>query len=89
MPAHLSKSSGLQLLWSSSIRSSTMCRAMTAHLVTSLCACRTALFNLEEYESAKDAFEAGLQLDPQSSAFKTWVRKCDAEMEGGLLAKQR
>ncbi|DBA95298.1 hypothetical protein WJX82_009900 [Trebouxia sp. C0006] len=40
-----------------------------------------ALFNLEEYESAKSAFEAGQALDPRNSTFKTWVRKCAAEMD--------
>jgi len=44
--------------------------------------CRVALFNLEEYESAKSAFEAGQALDAKNSTFKTWIRKCAAEMDG-------
>ncbi len=44
---------------------------------------RVALFNMEEYEAAKEAFEAGCQLSPDNT-FKTWIRKCDAELEGGL-----
>lgn len=40
-----------------------------------------ALFNLEEYESAKAAFEAGQALDNKNSTFKTWIRKCAAEMD--------
>lgn len=44
--------------------------------------CRVALFHLEEYETAKAAFEAGQALDPNNSSFKTWIRKCAAEIEG-------
>lgn len=40
-----------------------------------------ALFHLEEYETAKAAFEAGQALDPNNSSFKTWIRKCAAEIE--------
>lgn len=40
-----------------------------------------ALFHLEEYETAKEAFEAGLALDPKNSSFKTWIRKCAAEID--------
>ncbi|MEW5299623.1 MAG: hypothetical protein WDW36_002619 [Sanguina aurantia] len=40
-----------------------------------------ALFNLEEYESAKEVFEAG-QKQAGDAAFKTWIRKCNAELEG-------
>ncbi|MEW5312716.1 MAG: hypothetical protein WDW38_004329 [Sanguina aurantia] len=39
-----------------------------------------ALFNLEEYESAKEVFEAG-QKQADDAAFKTWIRKCNAELE--------
>lgn len=39
-----------------------------------------ALFNMEEYEAAKESFEAGCQLSPDNT-FKTWIRKCDAELE--------
>ena len=44
--------------------------------------CRVALFHLEEYEAAKEAFEAGQALDPKNSFFKTWIRKCVAEIDG-------
>jgi suppressor of G2 allele of SKP1 len=40
-----------------------------------------ALFSLEEYETAKQAFEKGQSLDPSNSGFKTWIRKCDAELQ--------
>lgn len=36
---------------------------------------------MEEFEAAKEAFEAGHQLTPDNT-FKTWIRKCDAELEG-------
>ena len=44
--------------------------------------CRVACFNLDEFESAKEAFETALALDPKASSYKTWIRKCDAELEG-------
>eukprot|EP00741_Cyanophora_paradoxa_P020204 tig00000219_g19503.t1 len=40
-----------------------------------------ACFELSEYESAKTAFEKGLALQPSNSQFKTWIRKCDAELQ--------
>ncbi|KAG2453736.1 hypothetical protein HYH02_001947 [Chlamydomonas schloesseri] len=44
-----------------------------------------ALFNMEEYEAAKEAFEAGCALAPDNT-FKTWIRKCDAELEDEAAA---
>ena len=49
---------------------------MLAHMV-----CSVALFHMEEYEAAKEAFEAGQSISIEST-FKTWIRKCDAELEG-------
>jgi suppressor of G2 allele of SKP1 len=40
-----------------------------------------ALFSLGEYEAAKDAFELGQSLDPNNSQFRTWIRKCNTELE--------
>mmetsp|Transcript_5272 Transcript_5272/g.11551 ORF Transcript_5272/g.11551 Transcript_5272/m.11551 type:complete len:392 (+) Transcript_5272:110-1285(+) len=40
-----------------------------------------ACFHLEEYETAKEAFEAGQQLDPSNAQYKTWLRKCQAELQ--------
>jgi len=40
-----------------------------------------ALFSLEEFEAAKAAFEKGFQLDSSNSQFKTWIRKCSAEID--------
>lgn len=40
-----------------------------------------AAFSLEEYESARASFQKGLELEPSNNIFKTWIRKCDAEME--------
>ncbi|GLI58864.1 hypothetical protein VaNZ11_000629 [Volvox africanus] len=45
-----------------------------------------ALFNMEEYEAAKESFEAGCQLSPDNT-FKTWIRKCDAELEDEASSK--
>lgn len=41
-----------------------------------------ACFHLEEYEAAKQAFEAGASQAPSMTQFKTWIRKCQAEIEG-------
>eukprot|EP00274_Cyanoptyche_gloeocystis_P003478 CAMPEP_0196666758 /NCGR_PEP_ID=MMETSP1086-20130531/64695_1 /TAXON_ID=77921 /ORGANISM="Cyanoptyche gloeocystis , Strain SAG4.97" /LENGTH=391 /DNA_ID=CAMNT_0042003995 /DNA_START=48 /DNA_END=1223 /DNA_ORIENTATION=- len=38
-----------------------------------------ACFELGEYETAKSAFEQGNKIQP-SDPFKTWIRKCDAEI---------
>lgn len=46
--------------------------------------CRVALFSLEEYESAKAAFEKGQFIDPNNSSLKTWIRKCAAELDGKI-----
>jgi len=40
-----------------------------------------AYFELEEFQSAKKAFETGGALDADNKAFATWIRKCDAELE--------
>lgn len=39
-----------------------------------------ACFSLDEYETAKVAFEKGQALDPANASWKTWLRKCDAEL---------
>lgn len=44
--------------------------------------CRMACFSLEEFQTARAAFEAGSKLDPKNSQYKTWIRKCDAELAG-------
>ncbi|KAK9866350.1 hypothetical protein WJX84_000684 [Apatococcus fuscideae] len=40
-----------------------------------------ACFNLDEFEAAKAAFEAGQALEPTKAIYKTWIRKCNAELE--------
>ncbi|KAL4230582.1 Suppressor of G2 allele of SKP1 [Mactra antiquata] len=40
-----------------------------------------ALFYLEEYQPAKDAFSEGLKIDAEDNNFKTWIRKCEAELD--------
>jgi len=39
-----------------------------------------ACFSLEEFETAKSAFEKGQALDPGDANFKLWIRKCEAEL---------
>ncbi|KAL3685094.1 hypothetical protein R1sor_003116 [Riccia sorocarpa] len=39
-----------------------------------------ACFHLEEYSTAKAAFEAGCKVDPNNSKFQTWISKCDAKL---------
>jgi len=38
-------------------------------------------FEMEEFETAKISFEKGFQLDPSNNTFRTWIRKCNAELE--------
>eukprot|EP01102_Stenamoeba_stenopodia_P022891 TRINITY_DN9703_c0_g1_i1.p1 TRINITY_DN9703_c0_g1~~TRINITY_DN9703_c0_g1_i1.p1 ORF type:complete len:361 (+),score=98.62 TRINITY_DN9703_c0_g1_i1:161-1243(+) len=40
-----------------------------------------ACFSLDEYETAKASFEKGLSLEPSNSQWKTWIRKCNVELE--------
>ncbi|KAL3689214.1 hypothetical protein R1sor_015523 [Riccia sorocarpa] len=39
-----------------------------------------ACFHLEEYSTAKAAFEAGFKVDPNNSKFETWISKCDSKL---------
>lgn len=41
---------------------------------------RIACFALEEFETAKEAFEKAQELEPADST-KTWIRKCNAELD--------
>jgi len=40
-----------------------------------------ALFELDEYEDAREAFAKAQALEPTRADLKTWVRKCDAELK--------
>lgn len=44
--------------------------------------CRNACYNLEEFESAMDAFEAAAALEPTKSIHKTWVNMCKVQLGG-------
>jgi suppressor of G2 allele of SKP1 len=44
-----------------------------------------ACFNMEEYATAKAAFEKGRDLDGANNQFKTWIRKCNAELEDEMV----
>ena len=50
--------------------------------------CRHACFNLEEYESAQEAFEAASQLEPGKQIHKTWVDMCRVRLGGERAAGQ-
>jgi len=45
-----------------------------------------AAFSLEEFETAREAFEKGLKLytaeGTDTRKYRTWIRKCEAEIEG-------
>jgi hypothetical protein len=36
---------------------------------------------MEEFETAKISFKNGLQIEPTNNSFKTWIRKCNSELE--------
>lgn len=45
--------------------------------------CRSvASFELEEFETAKAAFEKAAALDPKLKAVKGWIAKCYKELNG-------
>lgn len=47
-----------------------------------------ACFNMEEYATAKIAFEKGRMIDPSNNQFKTWIRKCNAELEDEMVGDE-
>jgi len=47
-----------------------------------------ACFNMEEFVTAKAAFEQGKQLDSANGQFKTWIRKCNAEIEDEMACEE-
>eukprot|EP00291_Cryptomonas_curvata_P020177 CAMPEP_0172169586 /NCGR_PEP_ID=MMETSP1050-20130122/10787_1 /TAXON_ID=233186 /ORGANISM="Cryptomonas curvata, Strain CCAP979/52" /LENGTH=366 /DNA_ID=CAMNT_0012840659 /DNA_START=28 /DNA_END=1128 /DNA_ORIENTATION=+ len=48
-----------------------------------------ACFHMEEYATAKTAFEKGREIDPDTAQFKTWIRKCNAELEEEMAVEER
>lgn len=44
----------------------------------------TACFHLEEYETALQCFQQGQQLAPDMTKFRTWIKRCQAELDGEL-----
>jgi hypothetical protein len=40
-----------------------------------------ASFNLEEYETAKQAFDAAAALEPQNKSYLSWLAKCKAALD--------
>ena len=47
-----------------------------------------ACFQMEEYATAKNAFEKGKEIDPETAQFKTWIRKCNAELEEEMAVEE-
>jgi len=47
-----------------------------------------AAFHMEEYVTAKAAFEKGQAIDASNSQFKTWIRKCNAEIEEEMVGEE-
>lgn len=46
-----------------------------------------ACFSMEEYTTAKVAFEKGRELDEKNAQFKTWIRKCNAEIDEEMASE--
>lgn len=42
-----------------------------------------AAFSLEDFKTALAAFQKGMDLKPDAAAWKTWIRKCEAELSSG------
>lgn len=47
-----------------------------------------ACFNMEEFATAKAAFEKGREVDAGNNQFKTWIRKCNAELEDEMVGDE-
>jgi len=47
-----------------------------------------ACFSMDEYATAKSAFEKGRELDSSNNQFKTWIRKCNAELEDEMVGEE-
>lgn len=61
--------------------------ADSARLTKVLIFCRIALFQEEEYEGAKEAFETAKGLGAMGDVDR-WLGKCEAELEGGILSSR-
>jgi hypothetical protein len=46
--------------------------------------CRIVSFNLEEYETAKQAFDAAVALEPNNKSYQSWTAKCKAVLDSEL-----
>ncbi len=57
-------------------------RCAGAALTGAACHRSVACFKLEEYETARESFAKAQELAPTNAALKTWIRKCDAEIQG-------
>jgi hypothetical protein len=44
--------------------------------------CSTACYNLDEFESAMEAFETASALEPTKIIHKTWVNMCKVQLGG-------
>jgi len=44
--------------------------------------CREAAFQLDEYETARDAFQSAQQKGAPAAKCKTWLQRCQAELDG-------
>jgi tetratricopeptide (TPR) repeat protein len=47
--------------------------------------CRVASFNLEEYETAMQAFDAAAALEPNKKSYHSWTAKCKAALDSETL----
>lgn len=51
------------------------------------CIRSTAMFEMDKFEGAKRAFEKCLEFDPNNARCKTWIRKCDSELDSSQTSK--
>ena len=49
---------------------------------------RVALFHVDEFETASSFFRSGAKLDPDNKSYGIWIRKCNAEIGGGLECEE-
>jgi suppressor of G2 allele of SKP1 len=47
-----------------------------------------ALFSSKEFEKSKQDFKKGSDIEPENSTFKTWIRKCESELQSSVPQTQ-
>jgi tetratricopeptide (TPR) repeat protein len=86
-------SAHLQLsLFENSAEDATACLTLSPENQSAWLSKGEAMFNMEEYETAKVSFEKGLKVKgntgKKAAVFQKWINKCDAELEDEVESQE-